>query len=72
MKTAILEISKLVDIECKVLQLEVSRSRSEIGELRKRMKQMELQPWTAHLQHIHDDDVRTNTEQKRYLFIYLL
>lgn len=69
MKTAISEISKLVDIECKVLQLEVSRSRSEVGELRKRLKLMELQPWTAHLTlqrqtRDDDDDVRTNTGQK--------
>lgn len=69
-KTAILEISELVDVECKVLQLEVSRSRSEIGELRKRLKLMELQPWTAHPQRQVHDDARTSTEQKRYFFIY--
>ncbi|KAA0705359.1 hypothetical protein E1301_Tti009776 [Triplophysa tibetana] len=63
LKTAILEISKLVDIECKILQLDMSRSRSEISELRQRLKLMELQPGTAQRQ-IHDE-VRTSTEQKR-------
>ncbi|XP_055043945.2 uncharacterized protein [Misgurnus anguillicaudatus] len=65
MKTAVLEISKLVDIEFEVLQSEVTRSRSEIADLRKRLKLMELQQWTA-LPHRHreiNDDTRTNGGQ---------
>ncbi|XP_050962301.1 uncharacterized protein LOC127163224 isoform X2 [Labeo rohita] len=45
-QTAVLEISKLVDVECEVLLSEVSRSRSEISALRKRLRLMEVQPWT--------------------------
>ncbi|XP_072530509.1 uncharacterized protein [Salminus brasiliensis] len=40
-KTAILEISKLVDIECKILRSEVARSHHEIDTLRKRLQLME-------------------------------
>ncbi|XP_073705568.1 uncharacterized protein [Garra rufa] len=45
-QTAVLEISKLVDVECELLLSEVSRSRSEISALRKRLRLMEVQPWT--------------------------
>ncbi|KAK2916708.1 hypothetical protein Q8A67_001082 [Cirrhinus molitorella] len=44
-QTAVLEISKLVDVECEVLLSEVSSSRSEISALRKRLRLMEVQPW---------------------------
>ncbi|XP_066530246.1 zinc finger protein 431 [Hoplias malabaricus] len=40
-KTAVLEISNLVDIECKMLRCEVSRSHREIDSLRKRLQLME-------------------------------
>ncbi|KAL6460538.1 hypothetical protein MHYP_G00305040 [Metynnis hypsauchen] len=40
-KTAILEISKLVDMECKILRSEVARSHHEIDSLRKRLQLME-------------------------------
>ncbi|XP_042575286.1 zinc finger protein 8-like isoform X2 [Cyprinus carpio] len=46
-QTAALEISKLVDVECEVLLSEVSRSRSEISALRKRLRLMEVQLWTS-------------------------
>ncbi|KAI4882415.1 hypothetical protein NFI96_025172 [Prochilodus magdalenae] len=40
-KTAVLEISKLVDMECKMLRSEVTRSHHEIDTLRKRLQLME-------------------------------
>ncbi|XP_059414720.1 zinc finger protein 432-like isoform X3 [Carassius carassius] len=46
-QTAVLEIGKLVDVECEVLLSEVTRSRSEIGALRKRLRLMEVQLWTS-------------------------
>ncbi|XP_016318601.1 zinc finger protein 79-like isoform X1 [Sinocyclocheilus anshuiensis] len=46
-QTAVLEISKLVDVECEVLLSEVTRSRSEISALRKRLRLMEVQLWTS-------------------------
>ncbi|XP_026070570.1 zinc finger protein 79 isoform X2 [Carassius auratus] len=46
-QTAVLEIGKLVDVECEVLLSEVTRSRSEISALRKRLRLMEVQLWTS-------------------------
>ncbi|KAL7826798.1 hypothetical protein AOLI_G00320070 [Acnodon oligacanthus] len=40
-KTAILEISNLVEVECKILRSEVARSHHEIDSLRKRLQLME-------------------------------
>ncbi|XP_067277911.1 uncharacterized protein [Pseudorasbora parva] len=45
-QTAVLEISRLVDVEFEVLLSEVTRSRSEISELKKRLSLTEVQPWT--------------------------
>lgn len=45
-QTAVLEIGKLVDEECEVLLSEVTRSRSEISALRKRLRLLEVQPRT--------------------------
>ncbi|XP_043106532.1 zinc finger protein 135-like isoform X2 [Puntigrus tetrazona] len=43
-QTAVLEIGKLVEVECEVLLSEVSRSRGEISSLRRTLRLMEVQP----------------------------
>lgn len=40
-KTAVLEISKLVDIESKMLKIEITRGRNEIASLTEKLQLME-------------------------------
>ncbi|XP_024245739.1 zinc finger and SCAN domain-containing protein 5C [Oncorhynchus tshawytscha] len=61
-KTAVSEISKLVDIESKVLKLEITRGRNEIAALTEKLQLMENLLWIdrGHRQHA-TADTRTKT-----------
>lgn len=61
-KTAVSEISKLVDIESKVLKLEITRGQNEIAALTEKLQLMENLLWIdrGHRQHA-TADTRTKT-----------
>lgn len=59
-KTAVLEISKLVEIESKVLKLEITRGRNEIASLTDKLQLMENLLWSAQ-GHINISDRRAKT-----------
>ncbi|XP_046894981.1 zinc finger protein 300-like isoform X2 [Hypomesus transpacificus] len=61
-KTAVLEISKLVEIESKVLKLEITRGRNEITSLTDKLQLMEKLLWSAQEQKdVADKHAKTPT-----------
>lgn len=59
-KTAVLEISKLVEIESKMLKIEITRGRNEIASLTEKLQLMENLLWIAQ-GHRHDASGRSRT-----------
>ncbi|XP_062306010.1 zinc finger protein 235-like isoform X1 [Osmerus eperlanus] len=61
-KTAVLEISKLVEIESKVLKLEITRGRNEIASLTDKLQLMEKLLWSAQeKKYVADKQAKTPT-----------
>lgn len=65
-QSAVLEISKLVDMECKILRSEVARSHHEINTLRARLQLMEhilVQDGTHHQEVRNHEPLTSAPEQ---------